>query len=191
MHVIELWFRDESLPTDAFRQSQTVTALGLQTLSQPLRERREGLLPFVVEAEQRLFEAFRAIHNAYAADWGHPRLTEDFDLDVVLGDIDVPVDPMSLTQQLAADMQLRLGSPINAMMARHGITRDEAIKRRRQVDDDFEEYGLEQPPGASEAIQGQRPANADPAPGEMNPAASNLQRGRQAMTEDDEDDRVG
>lgn len=182
--TIELWFRAESLPTDSFRQSQTVSALGLQTLSQPLRERRESLLPFVVESERRLFAAFRALHNAYAEAWGRPWIDDSAEVDVVVGDIDVPVEPAAQTQQLASDMSLRLLSPIEAMMTRWGISRAEAIRRRMQVDEDFYDYAIEVEETAAGEIEGERPADPDPDEADMNPAASTTQTGRAAMMQE-------
>lgn len=142
MEFVESWFRTESLPTDSFRQSQAVTALGLQTLAQPLRERRESLLPFVAETEARLFDVVRSLHNPWAETWGAPRLAEDVDLELVLGDIDVPADPVAMSDGIARDVALRLASRIDGLMRRYGEGRHEAIARAQRIDEDLKAYGV-------------------------------------------------
>lgn len=147
--LVESWFRAESLPTDSFRQSQNVSALGLQTLAQPLRERRESLLPFVLETEQQLFEVIRAMHNPHADVWGSPMIDESAGLHVTLGDIDIPVDPAAHSEQIARDIALKLSSRIDGIMRRYSVNRPEAIERAVQVDSD----NINFPPGRIPEIE--------------------------------------
>lgn len=156
--LVEEWFRAESLPTDSFRRSQSVSALGLRVLEQPLRERRERLAPHAREAEERLFDAFRALHNAHAERWNQPWLADGRDLDLVLGDLDVPADPREHLDVLAREMSLGLQSRLGALQAYRGLNRREALDELLQADEDRRAFLLDQPANARAETTGTRPA---------------------------------
>lgn len=143
--TVREWYRAESLPTDDFRASQSVSGLGLRVLAEPLRERRERLAPFARESEERLFEAFRAVHNEHADAWGQPFLADGRGLDVQLGSIDVPVDPREHLEVLAREMALGINSRLGALMAYRGLARSDALAELLQVELDREAFRAEEP----------------------------------------------
>lgn len=155
--IREEWFRAESLPPDQFRQSQSVSALGLRVLSQPLQEKREKMIPFTKTAERRLFNAYRALHNQYAPQWGQPWIDDSANIEIVIGDVDVPTDPTNLANQIATDLNLGLISRVDAMMLRHNISRKEAIAKLEQVQQDATDYPIVERP--DRAITGTKPAD--------------------------------
>lgn len=138
--TVELWLRQENLPVDAFRQSQTVTALGLRTLQVPLRERQESHRDFAVENERRTRQAFVAVHNVYARQWGEPVLNEDKVLDVELGPIDTPVDEAQSLDTTLRRKEAGLISHVEAVMRDRNIGRPEALAAMTRIDEDRATY---------------------------------------------------
>lgn len=156
------WLRSESLPTDTFRQSQNVTALGLRQLAQPLQERQESLRQPAIQTERDLWRALRATHNLYASQWRQPQL-EDYDIEVELGPIDIPTDPRVQIETLNLMALAHAISPIQYLQRVHNVTRDEAIRLYEQIAQDREDYPLE--------VRAQ-PGDVVPEPPDPNPAAS-------------------
>lgn len=136
------FMRSESLPPDAFRQSQTVTALGMRFLAQPLRERQEDLRPLVVDAERRIYETYARIHNAFAASWGVDPLPVDAELEVELGPLDVPMDEREETDVILRKLAGRVMSPVDAVERLYGLDRSEALARLERIREDWQEYPL-------------------------------------------------
>lgn len=168
----------ESLPPDAFSATRQIhTGTALKVAERDLEARRQRQVPITIEAERRAFERLRAVHNAYAASWGVPRLDEDLELVVAFGSAWQPVD--SREQQEAAFKDLAVGaqSIIGYIQERHRLDRAGAIDLYRQIQADRAQYpvALGQNPGAM--IDGQLPAlgegSATPSdaktPGAFNP----------------------
>jgi hypothetical protein len=156
--ILRAWLRDESLPDESFRTSQNITAQGLRVLSQPLFERREDLLNASVRAEVALFEAFRAMHNRYAMQWGKPWIAEGLRLDVSMAEIDMPTTANEKVDLLSRELRVGFISPVEAIQARHGISRREALSRIARTRLDQAEHALLGSPGADAGIVGARPA---------------------------------
>lgn len=169
--LVQRWWTDESLPTDAFRQSQSVSAVGIRALAAPLMERREDQLGLADEAEQAFFSAYRAMHNLYAesGQWDRPWLDDTAEIEVEIGEFDVPSDPTSAVDLIARELAIGIAGPVDAMRARHGIGRREAIERLGQVQRDREQYRIEMDPaaamGGSRAATGADPRNVSSAAG--------------------------
>jgi hypothetical protein len=141
--TVELWLKQENLPVDSFRQSQTVTGLGLRTLAQPLRERQESMRDFAIEAERRMFKAYAAVHNKHASRWGQGTIDSDKELLVTLGPIDTPMDDTELVTTNNMRMAVRLMSPIEALMRDRGIGRDEALMLFENIQRDWSRYEVD------------------------------------------------
>lgn len=160
--VVREWFRTESLPTDDFRSSQAVSALGLRVLSEPLKERRERLAPFARESEVRLFDAFRYMHNLHNEDWNQPFIAEGRGLEVVLGTIDVPTAPSDHLEVLSREMALGLQSRLGALMSYRGLTRREALSELLQVEEDRAAFRLDRDDEPAPEIEGAASTATDP-----------------------------
>lgn len=171
--MVEAFLHSESLPTDSFRQSQSVTGLGLRQLAKPQAERQEDLRQLAIDAERRIYEAYARVHNAFAGEWGVDTLPLDVELEVELGPVDVAVDEREETDVMARRMALGAASRVDAIQRFEGVDRPTALHRLEQINQDNEDYPLPQPaaPGGAE-VEGEGPNLADPTPDEENPAAS-------------------
>lgn len=161
--MVESFLQSESLPTDAFRQSQTVTGLGLRQLAQPLRERQEDLRPLVIDAERKLYETYARVHNAFAVSWGVDPLPTDVDIEVELGPVDMAVDEREETDIVARRMALGLMSPVQAIQRLEGVDRAEALARLERVREDIDAYSLSTGDGDDDGaeLEGEGPRMAD------------------------------
>lgn len=171
--VGQLWLRAESLPTDSFRQSQTVTGLGLMQLAKPLQERQESLRQPAIDVERQLWRAYRATHNLFAREWRRDELPE-LELEVDLGPIDIPVEPGASMEVLNLQMLGRAISPITYLMRVHNVGRAEAIRIYEQNEKDRAAYPLTVTP---------RPGDVTPDDNRPpNPGASTVDAVRETMT---------
>lgn len=173
--LMDQWLRSESLPTDQFKRSQSVTALGLRTLAQPLQRRQESMRTFALEGERMLYRAFAAVHNVHAGEWGATRLPVDVELEVELGPVEVPTDPRELVDTTAKSMALGGSSVIDLIMAERTLTRTEAIQWYERVVDDREQYP---PPGRADVAAPLEAVDDAPGPNLSDPTAEGPQPGR-------------
>ena len=168
------WLHAESLPTDSFRQSQTVTAIGLRTLAQPLQERQESLREPALEFERQLWTAFRAVHNAHADEWDAEDLPENLEIEVELGPLDIPADPKAHVETLNLRLLGKTISPIRYLQRLENVGRQAAIKLYKQDQEDWEEYPLEVAP---------RPGDTPPVRDEAPNAGASVTQAAEAATQ--------
>ena len=177
IELVQSWLEQESLPPTSFRKSQSVSAIAIEALSQPLRERREAMAPFASQEESQLWEMVRGVHNEFADKWGVSSLPEA-EMTVKLGRIDVPMDPTQRAHVMAQLGALKLASRVTMCMEQFGLNRAAALRYLEQIDDDNKKWGVaETTPEVGRNL-------ADQDPEDPNPDASTTQKAAQEMSDD-------
>lgn len=139
--MVKLWVGSEDLPTEEFQKGrQVVTGASLRVQEAPLLARREAQVALAPEDERIGFECLRAVHNLHAVAWGAPLLPGDAEMEVEIGDPNLPVDARELYDVGLKGIAAGTWSRIDLIKAERNVSRYEAIRVYERVKRDNEEY---------------------------------------------------
>lgn len=106
----------------------------LKIKNRALLEQREEQIPTYREAEQRLFEAVRAVNNAHASFMGWETIPENAELEVDFAEVEFPEDPNYEIDLAAKRLKAGLISPGQFYMAFNKDVKDEAEAEKKWLE---------------------------------------------------------
>tara|TARA_Y100000593_G_scaffold17120_1_gene34253 strand:- start:643 stop:2037 length:1395 start_codon:yes stop_codon:yes gene_type:complete len=141
------------LAPDAFLKVNTAVTASARAAD--ARDRKEGIdrvKPILVQAEQELASLIADVLNMSGA----VQIPSDgLTVDINYSTYDPPVDPLHDAQAMMLQAQMGLVSPVQVVMDRDGLTRQQAIDKIKLNLSELRELGLAQQPGTepSKAIE--------------------------------------
>ena len=173
--ILRLWAVAESLPSDTFKDEKSaVTGTALKVKERALARRRARQVPMVAPNEARAYKKLATVHNVYAESWGLPRLPEDMELRVTASSVWQPHDMKELQEVFFKDIAVGAESLITYLMAKSGLTRQQAIEKWQRIEYDREAFPVKQQQNPESLVDGGPHAatgagGAQKVPGAFNP----------------------
>lgn len=159
--AIRTFLRSEGLPADSFETSARVlTGSALRAQMRELIERRRLAAVLAREDERQAWQRYVAVQSLHADSWGQTELA-DLDIEVDLGNFELPTDTRETIDVTARELALGLASKVDAICRLRNVSREQALKILEQVKEDDALFGTSEV-SATLAQDGPRTAMPDP-----------------------------
>lgn len=125
-------FEHLAADTFTFQPPSIETGPAKQLRRASLIQERARRVIHAEQPEQRRFELERLLHNWHARRMGRPKIPEDTTMEIHWGELATPVDWNLRLQEMAQELKLGISTPVDLLMERHGVDREEAERRIRE-----------------------------------------------------------